>query len=247
MRLPIIRGVIDRRILVNYRVSPEVVARVVPSPFRPQLVGGFAIAGICLIRLKNIRPRWVPGFLGIGSENAAHRIAVEWDEAGAHRAGVYIPRRDSSSIWNTLAGGRLFPGVHHHSRFAVKETADSFSIDISNADGTHIAVEAQVAADLPATSVFGSLSQASEFFAGGSIGYSCARRAGMYDGLKLCTSEWKVTPLDVRHVESSFFADASIFPKGSVEFDCALLMRNIPHEWHGLGKLVGSETVSACC
>ncbi len=56
MRLPVIRGVIDRRILVNYRVDPDVMARIVPSPFRPQIVGGYAIAGICLIRLRRIRP-----------------------------------------------------------------------------------------------------------------------------------------------------------------------------------------------
>jgi hypothetical protein len=240
MRIPIIRGLIDRRILVNYRVDADVMARAVPDPFRPQVFGGYAIAGICLIRLKHIRPRWLPGFVGIGSENAAHRIAVEWEEEGAIRQGVYIPRRDTSSIWNTLVGGRLFPGVHHHSRFTVTETSDDFSIDVSNADGMRVAVEAKLSGDLPGTSVFSSLSQASDFFARGSTGYSCTRCAGIFDGLKLCTSEWKVAPLAVRRAESSFFGDPSIFPSGSVEFDCALMMRNIPHEWRGLGNLVGS-------
>ena len=43
------------------------------------------MAGICLIRLQQIRPWFVPGCCGIGisSENAAHRMAVEWDESGA--------------------------------------------------------------------------------------------------------------------------------------------------------------------
>jgi hypothetical protein len=47
----------------------------------------------------------------------------------------------------------------------------------------------------------------------------------------LRTRSWKVLPLAVQHVRSSYF-DA--FPKGSVEFDCGLLMRNIEHEWHSL-------------
>jgi len=76
--LPIIRGVIDRRILVNFTVDPAVAAKLLPRPFRPKLVNGFAVAGICLIRLKQIRPRGWPAILGISSENAAHRIAVEW-------------------------------------------------------------------------------------------------------------------------------------------------------------------------
>ena len=58
MRIPVMRGVIDRRILANYRVDPECLQRILPAPFRPQLVDGHGIAGICLIRLKQIRPRF---------------------------------------------------------------------------------------------------------------------------------------------------------------------------------------------
>ena len=91
MRIPTIQGLIDRRVLVNFRVDPDVLSRVCPSPFRPQTVNGFGVAGICLIRLKHIRPRILPSFLGISSENAAHRIAVEWDSNGVTKTGVYIP------------------------------------------------------------------------------------------------------------------------------------------------------------
>jgi hypothetical protein len=198
---------------------------------------GFALSGVAL-------SRWLPAFLGIGSENAAHRIAVEWDDHGVVRTGVYIPRRDSSSLLNRLAGGRLFPGVHHYSRFKVRETADEYRVEMSNADGTRVSVEAHLASGLPDDSVFGSLSQASEFFARGSLGYSATTRPGTYDGLELHTLSWDVKPLAIRHVESSFFADESIFPSGSAHFDCALLMRHIPHEWHGVEPLTCCATPS---
>lgn len=110
MRLPVIRGIIDRRILANYRVDPCVLTKLLPPTFRPQMVDGFGIAGICLIRLKSIRPSFMPSWMGISSENAAHRIAVEWDDGDHVRTGVYIPRRDTSSTLNSLAGGRIFPG-----------------------------------------------------------------------------------------------------------------------------------------
>ncbi len=125
MKLPVIRGLIDRRILASYRIDASVAARLVPAPFRPQLIHGFAVAGICLIRLKQIRPWFFPWRWGIESENAAHRIAVEWTENGTVRQGVYIPRRDTSSRINTWVGGTIFPGVHYHSRFDVLETADT--------------------------------------------------------------------------------------------------------------------------
>ncbi|MEE3220141.1 MAG: DUF2071 domain-containing protein [Planctomycetota bacterium] len=233
MRIPVLRGVIERRILANFHVDPDVLAKLLPSPFRPQLVDGRGVAGICLIRLKQVRPRFTPALMGISSENAAHRIAVEWDENGETKAGVYIPRRDTSSRLNTLVGGRLFPGVHHHARFAVREHGDDYSVVMdSDDDDTHVAVEGHLTAGWPERSVFGSIQDASDFFRCGAVGYSAAAAAGSYDGLELRTASWNVESLAVDRVESSFFADSRLFPAGSVEFDGALLMRNIKHEWH---------------
>ena len=38
-------------------------------------------------------------------------------------------------------------------------------------------------------------------------------------------------PLALKTVRSSYFDDTTKFPRGSVTFDCALLMRNIRHRW----------------
>lgn len=238
MRIPIIRGTINRRILVNYRVDPHVLAKVLPSPFRPKLIHGVGMAGICLIRLKHIRPRYLPGFLGISSENAAHRFAVEWDQDGQVHQGVYIPRRDTSSRLNALVGGRLFPGVHHHARFQVREQEGRYSVILDSDDGkTHVAVEGSIAPELPRNSVFASLQEASDFFKAGSLGYSATAQPDEYDGLELRSFGWKVHPLEIERVESSFFEDRNLFPIGTVEFDCALLMENIQHEWVGRESL----------
>ena len=107
LKLPVINGLIRRRLLVNYRVAPKVIQPLLPEKFRPKVHEGFAIAGICLIRLEQIRVKGLPAFTGISSENAAHRIAVTWeDEGGKTQEGVYIPRRDTDSMLNQLAGGR---------------------------------------------------------------------------------------------------------------------------------------------
>ena len=78
MRLPLIRGLIRRRLLINFRVEAEVARRCLPALFSPKLHQGYAIAGICLIRLEHIRPSGLPGRWGITSENAAHRMAVRF-------------------------------------------------------------------------------------------------------------------------------------------------------------------------
>ena len=235
MKLPLVRGVIDRRILANYRVDPEVLRAILPAPFRPKLAGGYGVAGICMIRLKEIRPRGLPSWIGIGSENAAHRIAVEWNDpvTGELREGVYIPRRDTSSRLNVLAGGRVFVGLHHHARFDVREAGKEFHIAIDSDDGqTRVRVDARVADGVPSGSVFSDVPTASAFFEGGSMGYSVGNDPEKLDGLELRSFGWKVEPLEVERIESSFFDDPRRFPAGSARFDSALLMRGIDHEWH---------------
>ena len=119
MRLPTIHGYIDRRILVNYTANSETIQKIVPTPFRPKVYKGKAIVGICLIRLKNIKIKGFPDFLGVSSENGAHRIAVEWEENGEMKQGVYIPRRDTSLRLNSILGGRI-PGKTSFSKIQCK-------------------------------------------------------------------------------------------------------------------------------
>lgn len=246
MRIPVICGTIDRRILANYRIDAEVMARLLPPPFRPKLAAGHAIGGICLIRLRGIRPRFLPMPWGISSENAAHRIAVEWDIAGRCHEGVYIPRRDTNSRLNTWAGGTLFPGLHHHASFTVQESGNRYSVALRSDDGkTSVLVSGSVAPQLPSSSVFRSLADASRFFEMGSIGYSVTRDNGRFDGLELRCKNWHVEPLEIEQIESSFFENNSLFPRGTVEFDCALVMRGIHHEWHGRDDLCCKTQVSA--
>jgi len=229
MKTPTIKGIIDRRILINYTVDPEIVAEIIPRPFRPKLYKDKAIVGICLIRLKEIRPKGFPGFIGISSENAAHRIAVEWEENGETKEGVYIPRRDSSSFLNSIIGGRIFPGKHYHAKFDVEETNGNYKIAFKSSDNTNIAISAEKTDDFNKSSIFETLDNASDFMKNGALGYS--PKGDKYEGLLLKTYTWKVEPLKVKSVSSSFFENIHHFPKDSIQFDNALLMTSIEHEW----------------
>jgi hypothetical protein len=234
MKIPTIQGVIDRRILVNFIADPAVIQPILPQPFRPKLFKDKAIVGICLIRLKHIRPKGLPNFMGISSENGAHRVAVEWTEQGQTKEGVFIPRRDTSSYINTLAGGRIFPGRHFHAKFTVKEESGRYHVAFESSDGTSISIDGIKADSLPVNSIFQNLDNASRFFERGAIGYSPNR--DKYEGMELKTFNWKVEPLHVTSVHSSFFENEQLFPKGTVQFDHALLMTQLQHEWYSVGQ-----------
>jgi len=232
MKLPKVHGVIGRRLLVNFRVEPDVIQRQLPAPFRPKLHNGCAVAGICLIRLQDIRPKRFPRMLGLSSENAAHRIAVVWEDAKGSHEGVYIPRRDTGSLMNHLAGGRLFPGEHHRATFRVEDADDHVSLQMQSADGrVRVDVAGRPATALPPTSIFGTVEKASAFFEPGSVGYSVTASGQQLDGVVLKTHTWSVAPLAMDRVLSSYFADETKFPAGTIAFDCALIMRNVAHEW----------------
>lgn len=240
--VPVMEGMIERRLLVNYRVDPKVLERFLPAPFRPELVRGVGVAGICLIRLGGLRPSGLPSKFGVTTENAAHRVAVVWDEPNGPCRGVYIPRRDTSSRLTTFLGGRLFPGEHHRAVFDVREADGSYGVAFESLDGSaRVSVMAKAAGELPSGSVFDSTADASGFFRTAPLGFSATHLRSRFDGLELRCDDWHVEPLTVEQVQSSFFEDEEVFPSGAVQLDSALLMRNIRATWLANGYLEGIQ------
>jgi len=235
MKIPTIKGIIERRILINYQIDEVVLNNYLPKPFKAKLINGKGIAGICLIRLKEIRPKGFPKQIGISSENGAHRIAVEWEENGKLKEGVFVPRRDTSSKLSSLAGGTIFPGIHHLAKFTVNENNGNYEVSFISNDKTFLSIKAKETEEWNKESVFEDLNCVSNFFENGSIGYSPDKND--FEGLELKTQNWEVSLLEVESVKSSFFENENIFPKGTVKFDNALLMKNIEHEWIGLKKI----------
>ncbi|MFJ4626969.1 DUF2071 domain-containing protein [Streptomyces sp. NPDC088847] len=242
MRQPHLSSVVERRLLVNYRVAPDVAARLLPEPLRPELVHGHAVAGICLLRLGSVRPTWAPKVFGLRSENAAHRIAVEWDGPDGVETGVYITRRDSASRLNVWAGGRVFPGEHGRAGFKVHETPGRSSVAFATRDGdTQVDVTVELSDELRGSELFADLAEASRFFQRGAKGYSPTRSGSHLDGMELHTDAWHVEAGRVRSAASSFFDDPDRFPPGSATLDCALVMRNVPANWRPLPTMAANR------
>lgn len=237
MHVPALQGVIKRRVLVNYRVRPEIARSIVPEPLELDLHGGWAHAGICLIRLEQIRPSCSPVEFGLHSENAAHRYAVRPRADGPELGGVFVTRRDTDNVLNHLAGGRVFPGLHGRARFKVDDGLDESGhcrLEIEGED-LGVLVDGHASEAWPRDSVFADLAEASAFYARGVRGWSPASDGGL-EALDLCVPDWRCTPFSVDELRSSHFDDLDRFPPGSVEFDHALLMRDIAHSWHAVPR-----------
>lgn len=242
MRTMALRSMVERRLLVNYRVDPEYAATQLPPGFRPQTVKGWAVAGICLLRLGQVRPSILPGTRwGLRSENAAHRYAVEWDTPTGPATGVYIRRRDSGSLLNVLAGGRIFPGQHGRAAFEVVETGTTMHVRYTTADrSTEVDVAGTIQPDgwWHGSELFDSFTSASDFFRRAPDGYS-PRRHGGFDGIRLYCDDWRLRPFAVERAVSSVY-DA--YPAGTATLDCALVMTDVSARWRSLPGLASGAT-----
>ncbi|MDQ4212599.1 DUF2071 domain-containing protein [Microbacterium sp. ASV81] len=221
-----LRAQVRRRLLISYRVNPDVAQTLIPEPFRPQIVDGSAVAGVCMIGLQSVRPGWIRPRLGLRSENVAHRIAVEWDEDGVTRSGVYIVERHSSSLLPVLAGGRLFPGVQKRARFTLDETTSRFRVAMS-ARGIRVAVDVELGGPWN-SSLFSTVEEASSFHEHGAVGWSPRRDGRGVEPLELTSTDWMVEPGRVISVQSSFFDQ---LPEGAAVLDSVVVMRDLPFFW----------------
>lgn len=221
-----LRGRMRRRLLLSYRVDPAVARGILPDSFRPLLVDGSAVGGVCLIGLTELRPGWVRPRMGLATENAAHRFAVEWDDGAEVRTGVYVTERHSSGIVPVIGGGRFFPGRQRRAHFDVEETGTRFRVRMDASDAT-VAADIELTEEWEST-LFPTIDDASQFYHAGAIGWSPRRDDRGAEALKLTASRWEVNAGRVREVASSFF---DRLPRGSAEIDSVLVMRDIPVTW----------------
>jgi hypothetical protein len=232
---------IERRLLLNYRIDPSAVESLLPAPLSPQIVNGYAVGGICLIRLSQTRLGRIPPVPGARTENAAHRLAVQWEDDEGTRVGVYIPRRDTNSWISSIGGGKVFPGSYQLANFDVTESDNRVDIRVRSRDGqTDVTVRSGIAPTFRSQLFYG-LSAATEFFKAGAIGFSPDGKSDL-DCVRLHASDWNANPVEVDEVHSNFFDDPTIFPAGLCTFDSALIMRNVRAKWTVEGRTDGVLT-----
>ncbi|MGJ8673700.1 DUF2071 domain-containing protein [Rubritalea sp.] len=222
-------GRIDHRILLNYRIEPDVLQKHLPNGFRPMLVDGYAIGGICQVSLSQMRAKGMAKIFGSQSHNAAHRVAVHSSEGVE---GVLVLRRDTNSSLNVYSGGKMFPGEYRKADFEVQAADGRYQVEINQLGGAQLmSIDAEQTDLLDGDSVFKSMDEVSRFFKKGNLGWSLNKEGQSYDAIELVTKQWHMEPLEVLSCYSAYFDDKNLFPEGSSQFDSAVLMKDLEHSW----------------
>jgi hypothetical protein len=148
-----VEGTLRTRLLVNAVVDPDEAAARLPPGLRPHVTEVGTVVGCCLLDVVRLRPAGLPPVAGIGMRAAAHRISVEWDDnSGRTVVGVYVPTRMTDARTAVLAGGRLFPGVHHPARVAVRQSRGTLTWSVAARSADHPSSVCTVARPAPRSS-----------------------------------------------------------------------------------------------
>ena len=128
------------------------------------------------------------------------------------------------------AGGRVFPGRHQFAHFDVTDEGHEIKISARKVPGeVECKLKATLAENIPESSVFETLAEASDFFQNSNRGFSPCKKT--FESLELYTKNWNFQPLEMAELKIRFFDDLPNAMAGAVQFDSAFLMRNIEHEW----------------
>lgn len=241
MKISTIAGWLTWRIAVNYRVAPHVMREWIPEPFRPKLIEGHALAGLDLVHQKHQRIAGLPKRMGLTSFLAVHRVLVEWEEMGMRKTGLFVLRRDSSLSVHAWAGGRMYPGLYHRSRFKVSQKDDAFSLRMRSRDDQTIAFEAEKTSHFPHYASFGQINRVASAIRAASPAYQARPdHCDIYEGVDWEIKRWQPQPLRVTHLHASFFEG---MPKNSIFFDHAFLIGESPHRWVRLPEMIQPRPV----
>jgi len=141
-----------------------------------------------------------------------------------------VVRRDTDLWLSTILRGKL-TGGYHRARFAVEEAVGHVEFACRSLDRTiDVSFSGDDALQLPASSCFKSLQE--DFFRSANSGGALIEDSNGLEGIAVEAKEWKVRPFRVSRVSCSVFDDKNRFPTGSIEFDHALVMRDIAHAWN---------------
>ncbi|MHB0957569.1 MAG: hypothetical protein ACYC0X_26110 [Pirellulaceae bacterium] len=227
-------GVVDRRVLILYRVVPEVLSEALPWGVRALEIHGRAVAGIAFARHRMAKSRLLPARL-VSSHTASHFVVVTGSQQSGGRDAALVTRCDCSSRFRLWIGGRP---IYHHARFRVVEERESLELVGDSDDrAMHLSLRAHVVRNLPHGSIFRTPGQAMEFLR------ACAGELDLTLGgaVEMDTSETgrrlRLQPLKVERLESSIFENLRRGALERVEFDSAYWVRDDEFAWAAEGTL----------
>jgi hypothetical protein len=227
-------GEITHRVLVNYRIAPQVLQEFDLGRLEWDSYEDTAFLSVCLLRYKWLKPAWWPRLLAHrGSCDILYRLAVHARRSDRPiRAFLSLLNLNSSRLL-VEAGRRFAP---HKFAYSPIELLLHESVLTMRTPNTHFEADLNTAQSAPpVSSIFGSLHDAETFLLDLDGNLSISPR----NTVRLQTishSLWESHFVVAR--EARFDLLAPWIEEGLLEFDSVLYMANLAQAWRRTRSLV---------
>ncbi len=210
------KGRLDRCWLFTFR-APEGEARaILPAPLVPVTRERQAFWNVVVCRVGAMRPRGLPGFLGVGYWHVAYRLLVRHGD----EEGLTFLRSDCDSALMAWMGNLMTDFRFHAGNVKVQEDGDEVRIQI-DAPGAGAAVTLRRGGGrLPKHSLFRTLDEAASFLKYKPRGYSVGKD-GQVRVVRILRDEsaWRARPVEIVSQNWEFFKGMPVTPELCTEVD----------------------------
>ena len=245
MHVPPLRGRCRWRALFAWKIDPVVARRLVPAPLRPKLVQGTALGAVDAMGLHGLRPRIVPGPLGLSLGMCTHLIAAEWKDGSHYRDVLYVIRRDVDVHLLGRAGGLLLPGKSHGARIQSRDELTDISIACQSLDQRcELDLAGHIGAQWPKHGLFDSPAAMMDLLGNRSGGRIAFDDAGHGTLIQLEAKPECAEPLTITRHHSTLFA-GTLIPSGAAQIESAVLLRNLVCAWRSEGRVTQTKAHAA--
>jgi uncharacterized protein DUF2071 len=216
------KGRIDRCWLFTFQASEEEARAILPKPLVPVTRDGCAFWNVVVCRVGAMRPRGVPGFLGMGYWHVAYRLYARFRPAvGGPIEGLYFVRSDCDSGLMAWMGNLVTDFNFHKATIDVREDREWLRVTVDAPGATADATLRRGAeARLSKHSVFASIEEASSF-----LKYKPCAFSVLEDGrvnvvrIERDEAAWRGRPVEVVHQEWAFFGGRPVAPEICTEVE----------------------------
>jgi uncharacterized protein YqjF (DUF2071 family) len=226
---------------LNYAVSPQALAKLLPAPLEPELHRGSAWVQVLMSSLREMRPQGLSGLLGFNFYQVSYRAAVRYRNAeGGWRRGGYFVRSETNDplmrrIGNTLTEFKFHEFGDADMVMAREGVRLTFAVDPRPAfpGGRLVGVlDTQPLPVAPAGSVWPSLEALHEPLV------ECYDAFGVADGyvyvLTIDREPWNARFVRPVELYCEYMQDGAL--AGHARLDSVLHLRECPYRWRPLRR-----------
>jgi uncharacterized protein DUF2071 len=209
-------GAIERCWLFAYQTPAEEARALVPRELELVTRDDCAFWSIVVCRLRAMRPKGLPAFLGVSYWHVAYRFYVRFQPvSGPPVEGLYFLRSDCDSRLMAWMGNRLTDFNFHPASIAVSEQAPLLHITIQSPDcPAEVALDRAKPPRISAHSLFSSLEEAAAFLKYKPFGISItpSGRANVV-AIRRDEAAWKSRLVHVVSADWRFFEGKAVRPE----------------------------------